>query len=232
MDIFELILRISLGFIALFVLTRVMGRKEISQMTFFNFVSAIAIGSIAANFVVNQNVSIRNGIIALAGWAAYTLLMDFIDIKSKQGRKILTGDPIIVIKEGKIVESAMRQSRLDLDSLNAMLRQKNIFSVADVDYAIFETNGQLSVLPKEPVQPLTKGDNMVMPKAKVFPLATEVVSDGTVLTDNLNKLKLDMQWLEQQLKKAGVNSVSDVFYAEVQQDGTLFVDTKQQRPLH
>ncbi|KKB43759.1 DUF421 domain-containing protein [Bacillus thermotolerans] len=113
MDIFELILRISLGFIALFVLTRVMGRKEISQMTFFNFVSAIAIGSIAANFVVNQNVSIRNGIIALAGWAAYTLLMDFIDIKSKQGRKILTGDPIIVIKEGKIVESAMRQSRLD-----------------------------------------------------------------------------------------------------------------------
>ncbi|KKB41694.1 hypothetical protein QY96_01931 [Bacillus thermotolerans] len=73
---------------------------------------------------------------------------------------------------------------------------------------------------------------MVMPKAKVFPLATEVVSDGTVLTDNLNKLKLDMQWLEQQLKKAGVNSVSDVFYAEVQQDGTLFVDTKQQRPLH
>ncbi|MDQ0231642.1 uncharacterized membrane protein YcaP (DUF421 family) [Metabacillus malikii] len=141
MGLMELMLRVAIGFFVLFTLARIMGRKEISQMTFFNFVSAIAIGSITANLVVSRNLSIRNGVLALVGWAAFTLIMDVIDIKSKRARIITTGDPIIVIKEGKIVERALKKSRLDLDALNTMLRQKNIFAVADVDYAIFETNG-------------------------------------------------------------------------------------------
>jgi len=223
----ELIVRISLGFIVLFILARIMGRKEISQMTFFNFVSAIAIGSIAANLAVNQNLSIQNGVLALAGWTAFTLVMDLIDIKSKKARKVTTGDPITVIKEGKIVERALKKSRLDIDALKTMLRQKNIFSLADVDYAIFETNGNLSVMPKEPKQPLTKSDmNKVNPSKKMVPLPTEVITDGMVLTNNLTKLKLDQAWLDQQLQQAGIKSASDVFYAEVQQDGTLFTDNR------
>jgi uncharacterized membrane protein YcaP (DUF421 family) len=227
MAISELLIRILLGFIVLFTLARSLGRKEISQMTFFNFVSAIAIGSIAANLVVNQNLSIRNGILALAGWAAFTLIMDIFDIKSKMARKITTGDPIIVIKEGKIVERSLKKSRLDIDALKAMLRQKNIFSLADVDYAIFESNGKLSVMPKEPKQPITKSDmNKVSTTKKLVPFPTEVITDGLVLTNNLSKLKLNQEWLEQQLKQAGVQSPSDVFYAEVQQDGTLFMDNR------
>jgi uncharacterized membrane protein YcaP (DUF421 family) len=169
-----------------------MGRKEISQMTFFNLVSAIAIGPICANLIVSQNLSIRNGVLALAGWAVYTLLMDYIDIKYKKARKITTGDPIIVIKEGKIIEKALRQSRLNLDSLNAMLRQKNIFTMADVDYAIFETNGNLSVMPKEAKQSVTKSDvNVTNMTNKLFPISTSVVSDGNILHNNLSKLNLD-----------------------------------------
>jgi uncharacterized membrane protein YcaP (DUF421 family) len=226
MDILELIIRIAVGFVVLFALTRTLGRKEVSQMTFFNFTSAIAIGSIAANLVVSPNTSIRNGVIALAGWSAFTLIMDFIDIKSKEARKITTGDPIIVIKEGKIVESALRKSRLDVDALNAMLRQKNIFSLADVDYAIFESNGKLSVMPKETKQPLTKSDMNIMTQIKKYPLPTEVITDGRILSNNLSKLNLDEIWLEQQLQNAGVNNASDVFFAQVQQDGTLFIDSK------
>lgn len=227
MDIPELIIRIAIGFIVLFALTRFLGRKEISQMTFFNFVSAIAIGSITANLVVNQNLSITKGVLALIGWSAFTLLMDYIDIKSKKARKVITGDPIAVIKEGKIVERALSNSRLDIDSLKAMLRQNSIFSIADVNYAIFETNGKLSVMPKEPKQPLTKSDMNKVSSTKKVPIPTEVITDGRVLSDNLSKLHLDEKWLEQQLKQAGVNSASDVFYAEVQQDGTLFTDSKQ-----
>jgi uncharacterized membrane protein YcaP (DUF421 family) len=174
----ELIIRIAIGFVVLFTMTRITGRKEVSQMTFFNFTSAIAIGSIAANLVVSPNTSIRNGVIALAGWTAFTLIMDVIDIKSKEARKVTTGDPIIVIKEGKIVERALRKIRLDVDALNAMLRQKNIFSQADVDYAIFETNGKLSVMPKETKQPLTKSDMTIMTQTKQYPLPTEVITDG------------------------------------------------------
>lgn len=225
----ELLLRISLGFITLFILTRILGRKEISQMTFFNFVSAIAIGSIAANLVVSQNLSIRNGLLALAGWTIFTLLMDFIDIKSKKARKVTTGDPIVVIKDGKIVEKSLKKSRLDIDSLMAMLRQQSVFSMKDVDYAIFETNGKLSVLKKEEKQNVTKSDLKVTPSTdRIYPIATEVITDGTVLETNLLKLNLNQEWLHQQLKLAGISSPSDVMYAEVQQDGSLFIDSKDQ----
>lgn len=227
MELSELLLRIALGFIVLFVLARIMGRKEISQMTFFNFVSAIAIGSIAANLVVSNNLSIRNGIIALAGWTVFTLVMDFIDIKFKAARKVTTGQPVIVIRDGKIMEDSLRKVRLDVDTLEALLRQKNVFSTADVDYAIFETSGKLSVMKKESKQSVTKGDIQLMKmKQKVIPLATEVVSDGKVNTKNLTKLHLNQDWLNQQLKQQGINSIDEVFYAEVQQDGTLYVDNK------
>ncbi|SDL93168.1 DUF421 domain-containing protein [Sediminibacillus halophilus] len=226
MDIMELILRVSISFLVLYVLTRIMGRKEISQMTFFNFVSAIAIGSITANLVANQNFSLRNGVLALVGWAAFTLILDLIDIKSKRARKVVTGSPITVVKEGKIIEDAMQQSRLDLDSLKAMLREKNVFSLKDVDYAVFETNGKLSVMKKQDKQSVTKNDMMVGSQQTTYPIATEVITDGRILSKNLAKLDLDNAWLEQQLQQAGVDSVKDVFYAEVQQDGSLFIDSK------
>lgn len=204
-----------------------MGRKEISQMTFFNFVSAIAIGSIAGSFVITPQLSIHNGVIALVGWAAFTIFMGILDIKSKQARKTIAGDPLILIQDGNIIETALQKSRLDMDALSALLRQKNIFSVADVHYAIFETNGTLSVLPKEGAQPLTKSDVQLVTKEKThFPLATQVISDGNIVKENLTKLNLDQSWLTDQLQKVGVDSINDVFYAEVQQDGNLHIDEK------
>lgn len=223
----ELIIRIVIGFIGLLILTRIMGRKEISQMTSFHFVSAIAIGSIAANFVLGPSISIKHGLISLIGWTIFTLLIDIIDFKSMLIKKITSGEPVIVIKEGKIIEKALRKNRLDVDTLKALLRDKNIFNFSDVDYAIFETNGKLSVLPKEQKQPITKSDLELsnMPK-NMFPLTTEVVSDGKIISENLTKLNLDVNWLHQQLLQAGVKSVEDVFYAEVQEDGSLFIDSK------
>ncbi|SER57382.1 YetF domain-containing protein [Salipaludibacillus aurantiacus] len=229
MDTSELILRIAFSFLVLFVMTRITGRKEISQMTFFNFASAIAIGSISANLVVNANFSIQHGFIALLGWTILTLVMDLIDIKSKEGRKVVTGDPVIVIKEGKIVDKELKNQRLDLDALNSMLRQQRIFSLAEVDYAILEPNGKLSVLSRDYNLPLTKQDMNITGPQKVFPLPTEVISDGLVIKKNLEKLKLDIDWLKQQLDQAGIHSFSDVFYAQVQTDGSLFIDPQDKK---
>ena len=188
MELNELLLRLVLSFVVLFVMARIMGRKEISQMTFFNFVSAIAIGSIAANTVLNPNTPLSFGIISLVGWSAFTIILGFIDIKSKTLRKITTGDPVIVIKDGQIIKEALRNVQLNLNSLKSLLREKNVFEIADVDYAIFETNGKLSVMKKEIKQPLTKGDLKTFKKQfNIYPFATEVISDGRILTDNLNK---------------------------------------------
>ncbi|MBT2640582.1 MULTISPECIES: DUF421 domain-containing protein [unclassified Bacillus (in: firmicutes)] len=227
MNQFEVILRIAIAFIVLLAMARWAGRKEISQMTFFNLVSAIAFGSLAATLALNPSVSILNGIIALFGWAALTVLTDQIHLKSKKARKLLMGDPVIVIKKGKIMEDALRQVRMDADSLQALLRQKSVFSLSDVDYAIFETDGKLSVMKMEGKQTVTKSDmNIAKSSGNFVPLSTELVSDGQVNVQNLNKMNKDRTWLDEQLQQAGVQSLDDVFYAEVQPDGNLYIDKR------
>jgi uncharacterized membrane protein YcaP (DUF421 family) len=227
MPIAELVLRLAIAFITLLGLTRLMGRKEISQMTFFNFVSAISIGTLGASLAIDSSISITNGLIALIAWSAFTIFMGFLDIKSPKFRMAIEGQPIILIKKGEIMENELRKIRLDIDALNALLRKKNVFSVSDVDYAIFESDGTLSVMKKEPKQTLTKSDmNIDQTNVNVFPISTSVISDGEIKQENLKKLNLDRQWLERQLKLSGVESISEVFYAEVQKDGTLYIDYK------
>ncbi|MGJ9383863.1 YetF domain-containing protein [Salipaludibacillus sp. CF4.18] len=226
MELSELLIRLIIAYVVLFVLTRIMSRKEISQMTFFNFASAIAIGSIAATLATNSNFSIRNGIIALSAWGAFTLIFGYIDIKSKRARKLTTGEPIIVIKEGNIMEDALRSTRLDMDSLNSLLRDSSVFSVKDVDYAFFETSGKLSVMKKHEKQVITKGDLSILKNISLYPTSTEVISDGIINTTNLSRLNLNEEWLKQQLDQEGIQDLSEVFYGEVQQDGTLYIDKK------
>jgi uncharacterized membrane protein YcaP (DUF421 family) len=226
MSVSELILRLALAFITLLALTRIMGRKEISQMTFFNFVSAISIGTIGASLAIDPNLSIRNGLIAMAGWSIFTISLGFLDIKSKKAHYAIVGKPIILIRKGKIMDQALRQARLDLDSLNVLLRKKNAFSISDVDYAIFETDGSLSVMKKEHKQSVTKGDmNIQQTNSNVIPIPIAVVSDGKINGENLKSLNLDQQWLKQQVESAGITSIENVFYAEVQKDGTLYIDS-------
>ncbi|RSK28327.1 DUF421 domain-containing protein [Bacillus sp. HMF5848] len=226
MSVSELLWRIGITFFMLLILTRIMGRKEISQMTFFNFVSAISIGTIAGSVVVNSSINFRNGLITLVSWTGITLLLGYIDIKSKKARKLIEGDPLIVIRNGKILEKAMKKARLDLDALNVKLREKNVFAVAEVDYAIFEIDGKLSVMKKTAQQPATKNDiNMTSLTPSVVSIPTEVISDGNVNQNNLEKLNLNQGWLMQQLELAGVESINDVFYAEVQKDGSVYFDT-------
>lgn len=225
MPVLELGLRVSLSFITMLVMTRLMGRKEISQMTFFNFVSAIAIGSIGANLAVSPNLSIANGVLAIVGWGIITILMDLIDLNSLKARVAIVGQPRILIKDGQIMEKELRKVRLDIDALYAMLRKKNVFSLTDVQYAIMENDGKLSVLKKEIMQSVTKGDIQAQnKKSTIYPMSTGVISDGKIMSENLTKLKLDEQWLTQQLLNAGIQSPSEVFYAEVQKDGSLYFD--------
>ncbi|WP_050182894.1 DUF421 domain-containing protein [Domibacillus robiginosus] len=226
MPILELLLRLMLAFLVLLALTRIMGRKEIAQMTFVNFISAIVLGTLGAALAIDPSLSLLNGLTALISWSAFTVLLGYLDIKSKKVRKIITGQPVILIKNGKIMESALRKVRVDMESLSSLLRKKDVFAISDVDYAIFETDGSLSVMKKTAKQPVTKKDLNIPEGPYTFPMPAAVISDGIVNSRNLEKLKLDLQWLDQQLQAANIWSLSDVFYAEVQQDGSLYIDQR------
>ncbi|NGP45530.1 DUF421 domain-containing protein [Bacillaceae bacterium SIJ1] len=226
MDYIEATLRIFVSFFVLLILTRLIGRKEISQLTFFNFASAIAIGTLAASITVNQSISITYGVYALVIWALLTIVMGLVDIKSKTLRTMIEGQPVIVIKQGQVMEKELKKMRLDIDALKGLLRKKNIFSIQDVDYAILETDGKLSAIKKDGKQTVTKQDMNIPLKTATIATPTQVISDGEIDHLNLEKLQLREEWIIQQLQQAGVQSVSDVFYAEINKDGALYIDKR------
>jgi uncharacterized membrane protein YcaP (DUF421 family) len=224
-DFWEMIMRTTFAFIVLLILARFMGKKQISQLTFFHYVTGITIGSIAADIAGETRTPFLNGIISMIWWAVLTILMSYIAFKSKKARILLDDQPTIVVFEGKIVEGSLKKLRLHLNDLGMMLREQSIFSIKDVHYAILETNGKLSVLKKAGLDAATKKDvNASAPVPKYIP--TEVIAEGKITQRNLRELNLTEEWLHEQLKKQGVGKAEHVFYAEVQTDGSLHIDMK------
>ena len=224
-DFWEMIMRTTFAFLVLLILARFMGKKQISQLTFFHYVTGITIGSIAADIAGESRTPFLNGIIAMIWWAVLTVLMSYIAFKSKKARIILDDQPTIVVYEGKIVEASLKKLRLHLNDLSMMLREQSIFSIKDVHYAILETNGQLSVLKKAGQEAASKKDvNAPAPVPKYIP--TEVIAEGKISNRNLTELNLTEEWLYEQLKKQGIGNAENIFYAEVQTDGSLHVDMK------
>lgn len=235
----EIFARAVGAFVVLFLLTRLMGRKQVSQLTFFNYITGISIGAIAGALSVDPTLKISSGFVSLLTWCGLTLLVAFYDVKSRSFRKVIEGEPVIVIKQGKILEHVLKKQRLDMDELQVLLRNKDVFSIEEVDYAILETNGELSVLLKEQKQPLKRGDlplpaqamGVGGPQAAQIPIPIQVIADGKIIDENLQPFNLDMAWVHEQLTQAGTD-LSEVFYAELQKDGTLYIDKNTDHFVH
>ncbi|WP_432357839.1 YetF domain-containing protein [Sporosarcina sp. UB5] len=224
-NFWEMLLRTTFAFIILMILARFMGKKQISQLTFFHYVTGITIGSIAAEISAQTETPFLDGAIAMIWWALLTVVVNLLTIKSKKARILFDDQPTIIIHRGKISEQGMKKARLTLNDLNMMLREQSIFAVADVNYAILETNGQLSVLKKAGQESATKQDvNAPVNDPKYIP--TEIISDGKLIKENLTELKLTEEWVYEQLKKNGIGKVEQVYYAEILTDGKLHIDLR------
>jgi uncharacterized membrane protein YcaP (DUF421 family) len=223
-DFFEMILRATASFIVLLILTRLLGRKQLSQLTFFNYITGITIGSIAADIGGESETPFFNGLTSLVWWSFLTFLVGYLGLKSSKVRVIIDGEPIIVIKEGKIFEEELKKSRLNMDDLSMLLREQNVFSVQDVANATFEPNGKLSIMLKPENQPVTKKDQNVLTVKPMY-IPMELVVDGKVVEKNLKESGISKEWLKNQLINFKVN-IKDVFYVELQKDGSLYIDKR------
>lgn len=225
----EVIVRSAVFFGVLLLITRLLGKKQLSHLTFFNYVAGITIGSIAATLSVDKNIQLKEGIAALLIWGLLTVTAGYIGLKSPRARIIIDGEPTIVIKNGNIDKKALASLRMNMDDLIMLIRNNNIFSVKEIDYAILEPNGNLSVLKKPEKQYSTKEDLLtsrpIIQPRLYFP--SELIVDGKVVKRNLRELNLDEEWLTLQLKQAQT-TVDNVFYAEVQSDGSLYINKKEQ----
>lgn len=222
-DIFQSLLRTTVIFIVLLTLARMLGKKQMSHLTFFNYVTGITIGSIAANIISIGNKSFINQLIDLIWWCILTSLTGYINLKSGNIRRIIDGQPTIIIKKGKLMKNSLSSTHLNMDDLSMLLRKQNIFSITEVEYAILEPDGNLSVLKKQPHQQITKAD-MKIPTSTTKYIPSEIIVDGKIISHNLKELNLSEDWLKKQLKQQNITSIDNVFYAEIQSDGTLFID--------
>jgi uncharacterized membrane protein YcaP (DUF421 family) len=222
--IFYAIVRGAITYFFALLLTRLMGRKLTSQMTFFDFVVGVSMGSLAANLAMGSDNTSTTAATALSTMAALAVITGFIHIKSFKARKIINSEPVTLIDSGNIVEGNMKRIRLTIGELTMKLREKNVFNLADVEFAIMETDGQLSVLPKPDKVPLTPSHMNI--QASSNGLMRDVVIDGKLMEENLNSADLDMQWLQSQLNMQGIGDVSELFYAGLDANKKLYVSKR------
>jgi Predicted membrane protein len=204
------------------LLTRILGNKQMSQLTFFNYITGITIGSIAGNMISAHGEPFWEELIGLASWCIFTILIAYISMKFPKIRVLLDGEPTILIKNGVIQRHKLKLLHINLDDLSMLLRQQEAFSLNEVSYAILEPDGKLSILKKPEYQTPNKKDlNVKITPPKYIP--SEIIVDGKIINKNLEELGLTMTWLRKELKTKGYNSADQIFYAEIQSDGSLFI---------
>lgn len=223
-ELYLTILRSAFSYIILLVLTKIIGRKVISQMNFFNFIAGITMGTITADIAVGVGKYPAVPVTSLIVIFALTVAVEYANIKSFSFRRFMTSKPELLIENGNIMNKKMRKLRLTVDELMMQLREKNIFSVADVEFAVLEVDGTLSVLPKSQKQPITPAD--VNLQTQYMGLSKDLIIDGKIIKDNLKDVRLDEKWLADQLKKQDIESSSEVFYAGLDTSGRLYVSKR------
>ncbi|WP_081755966.1 DUF421 domain-containing protein [Paucisalibacillus sp. EB02] len=209
------------GFFALYILTKLLGKTQISQLTAFDFISAIILGELVGNAMFDDKAGILEMAFVLFLWGGLLYSTEIITQKFKASRSLLEGTPEIVIRKGKMIRDVMKKNKLDVNQLQHLLREKDVFSVREVEYAILETNGAISVLKKSDYQSPTRKDMKLAPQPAN--LTVTLVNDGEIIYDNLEEKNLTEEWLLQELKEQGYEQVKDVFYAEYMKDEELLV---------
>ncbi|OKP94854.1 DUF421 domain-containing protein [Paenibacillus sp. P46E] len=217
----EVIWRTVFAVVVLFFLTKLLGKRQVSQLSFFEYITGITVGSIAAYISLDTDKTWHLGIIALIVWVAFSLGIEFLQVKSKKARDFIDFKSTVLIKDGKILEDNMKKERLTTDELLEELRKKDVFKVADVEFAIMESDGAINVLLTRENQPLT-------PKHLGVKVAPEqetqaVIMDGKIMDEPLDTLGLTRGWLQGELEKLNLTA-ENVFLGQVDSYGELTVD--------
>lgn len=219
----NIFLRTIFIYIVVLFLIRIMGKREVGQLSAFDLVVAIMIAELAVFPLENLNIPIYLGLVPILTLVGAEILFSYLCLKSRKIREIINGNPSTLIVGGKILEKEMRKLRYNINDLLGQLREKDITNVADVEYAILETSGQLSVALRPEKRPLTPSDINIKAPASGFP--SSVILDGEIINESLSMLNLDEEQFRLRLDEKGLKP-EDVFYASMDINGELYVSKK------
>jgi len=206
---------------------RVMGKREIAKLQPFELVVLLMISDLAIIPSENMGIPLLSGIIPILVLLLANLTLAWIALKSEKARDIICGTPSILIRQGKIVEGELKRNCYNLTDLLEELRIKNVPNIADVEYAVLENNGNLSVFPKVQKRPTIPEDFQITPPYEGLPLP--IIMDGKLNSKNLQQSEKDLKWLRRELKKQTIDKVEDVLIASLDSSGTLFTQAKQRK---
>ena len=220
MEIMNVLLTSLLSVGALFVIAKIMGHKQMSQLDFFDYISGITIGSIAAELATELEEPLQP-LIAIAVYGVVAVLLSKITSLFPKTRKFVNGTPTILLNNGKLYRENMKKAKLDLSEFMVMCRQQGYFNLNDIQTAVFEFNGKLSILPISKKRPANPEDLNLSPAPEY--IQTEVVMDGRILDENLKRMGLDEKWLQKQLTAQGYRKPQEVFLALCDENKQLTV---------
>ncbi len=207
MGALKVILTTVLSVVILFIMTKIMGHKQVSQLDFFDYINGITIGSIAAELATDIEAPWKS-FIALVLYALVSVALSIITNKFPRSRRIINGTPTILMSGGRIYRKNIKRAKLDLTEFLLLCREQGYFDLNEIAVAVFETNGKLSVLPMAEHRPLTPSDMNLKPQAAH--IGVELIMDCRIMGENLSRLNLSDKWLLGEIKARGCNDISEV----------------------
>ncbi len=208
MEIVKVILTSILSVVTLFIIAKVIGHKQMSQLDFFDYITGITIGSIAAELATELEKPWKP-LIAMIIYGAVAVILTVITSKLPKMRKFINGTPTVIMNNGKLYRKNMKKAKLDLSEFMVMCRQEGYFDLNDIAVAVFEYNGRLTVLPKSTKRPVNPADINVVPNPNS--ISTEIIMDGRILHENLKRIGLDLNWLKKELAVQGYKTEKEIF---------------------
>ncbi len=223
MEILKVALAALFSAAALFIIAKIIGHKQVAQLEFFDYITGITIGSIGAEIATTLEKPWWKPIISMIVFGAVTVALSFTARKVPKSRKYINGTPTILMNNGKIYKKNMKKAKLELSEFMLLCRQEGYFNLNDIQTAVFEYNGKLSILPISTKRPLNPEDMQLLPKQES--ISTEVIMDGRVLSENLKRRGLDENWLKRQLSNQGYTSAKELFLGLCDENNKLTLYT-------
>ncbi|WP_078394217.1 DUF421 domain-containing protein [Shouchella patagoniensis] len=222
MDILSTAVELLIGFVALLIMTKLLGKTTLSQITPFDFISALILGELVGNAIYDKEVKLGSILFAIALWGGMIFLIELCTQKFRGTREFLEGKPSIIIRNGHLDRQELKKNKLDINQLQHLLRREKVFSIREVAYAILETDGTLSVIEKAKYVTPTITD-LKMPQQPVY-LPVTFISDGKVDWENLKHSGFNEEWLSKKLRHHHIDHYKDVFYFEWKKDEGVYLE--------
>ncbi len=221
---FQLTLELFFGFIGLLIAVKIIGKRQVQQISPFDFISAIVLGELLGNAIYSTETTVFHILYAIAVWTVLLFAIEKLVQKSRKARLIIEGSPKLIIKNGLIDYQVLKKEKLDFYELFSLLRNKGAFSVRQIEYAILEPNGVITVIKKPPFDTVSKGDLAVEAPPAVLNLP--LIVEGKIESKNLDATGYDTYWLTQSLNQQNISRIDDVLYAEWNPQDGLYVQKR------